>query len=79
MAMLKDSSGNDSQANVNEILAGSMQFVIEGLHEILDNIRMDLVNYMMAGLRSGLKQGRVGIEKQRELFQRRLENGSEVK
>ena len=78
MAMLKDSSGNDSQANVNEILAGSMQFVIEGLHEILDNIRMDLVNYMMAGLRSGLKQGRVGIEKQRELFQRRLENG-EVK
>ena len=41
----------------------------------MDNIRLDLVNYMMAGLRAGLKQGRVGIEKQRELFQRRLDSG----
>ena len=67
MAMLKDSSGNDSRANVNEILAGSMQFVIEGPHEILDNIRMDLVNYMMAGLRSGLKQGRL-VSKNKESY-----------
>ena len=75
MEMLMNNNNNN---NVDEILANSVQFIIEGLHEIMDNIRLDLVNYMMAGLRAGLKQGRVGIEKQRELFQRRLDSG-EVK
>ena len=69
-------SGEDGLISEREVLANAMQPVIEGLHEMMDNIRLDLVNYMMAGLRAGMNAngGEAGIEKQRELFLRRLDN-----
>ena len=68
-------SPSDSGVSDREIIANAMQPIIEGLHEIMENIRLDLTNYLMNSTRAALTNGEAGIKKERDIFQRRLDMG----